>query len=71
MKMSPNDAAILLEQIFEMSKSVACKVFVTLAAHDTKDDALDPQSLGLKGDHCLSNALAWRLTQLLERMGLI
>jgi hypothetical protein len=71
MKMSPDDAAILLEQIFEMDKSVACKAFATLAAHDTKEDDLDPQSLGLKGDHCTTNPLAWRLTQLLERMGLI
>ena len=70
MKMSPDDAAILLDQIFVIDSSVACKAFVTLAA-DTKDDDLDPQSLGLKGDYCRTNPLAWRLTQLLERMGLI
>ena len=57
-------------QIFVIDSSVACKAFVTLAA-DTKDDDLDPQSLGLKGDYCRTNPLAWRLTQLLERMGLI
>jgi hypothetical protein len=75
--MSPDDAAILLEQIVtmdcQMDTSVACKAFVTLATdeHSTFLDSEDndPQKPGWCKGYCgRSKPIGWKASQVLEKM---
>lgn len=76
-KMSPDDAAILLEQIVamdcQMDTSVTCKAFVTLATdeHSTFLDSEDndPQKPGWCKGYCgRSKPIGWKASQVLEKM---